>query len=162
MVVLLISRDAWQDRAEAESADIVRFHESVPRECVEYILWDDRIEFLGSAGAVRPKPWGTARFKKREGQWIPRSRAPVRFDAQHSYVDFDDWLKLGIRRILGVLGAATAIEVFSSLYAMIDPWDALDHERVLDALEDLCGPPKQARRGLKQFSLPGEGKPAPS
>jgi len=57
MVVLLISKSDWQEKATCESPGVVRFHENVPRECVEYILWDDRIELLGPRKAGRPRPW---------------------------------------------------------------------------------------------------------
>jgi hypothetical protein len=47
---------------------------------------------------------------------------------------------------------AAAIELFSSLYATIHPWDALTHDDIFRALEHLCDEPRQ-RRGFKQFSL---------
>jgi hypothetical protein len=77
----------------------------------------------------------------------------VRFDGQHTYADLDGWLELGIRRILAALGRCQAIEVFSSLYATIDPADALSHDAIFEALERLCGPPRSGRRGVREFSL---------
>ena len=83
---------------------------------------------------------------------MPRSKPPVRLDHERTYRTFDEWLDLSVRRVLGELGAACAIEVFSSLYATIDPTDALEHDRVLAKLEDLCAAPRR-RKGLKQFQL---------
>ena len=98
-------------------------------------------------------PWNIARFKKKAGQWAPRSQPPVRFDdEQHTYSSTEEWLHLSIRRILDTLGAAAAIEVFSSLYSTIAPWDALEHEEIFGALECLCGMPRRGRR-IRQFSL---------
>jgi len=152
MVVLLIARSEWENRATPEHDNILRFHERVPPECVEYILWPGRVEFVGSQQARGPKPWGVARFKRVGGKWVPRSRPPVRLDAERSYETFDEWLGLSLRRILTALGSTAAIEVFSSLYATLDPWDALEHKRILEELERLCGPPKSTRAG-KRFRL---------
>ena len=156
MIVLLISKDEWDARASREAPDIARFHESIPRECIEYVLWRDRIEFLGPARARGPKPWGVARFKKARGRWVPRSRPPVRFDGENAYADLDGWLELSVRRILATLAAASAVEVFSSLYATIDPWEALEHRQVFAALERLCGPGRSGGGGIRRFAL-GEG-----
>jgi len=153
MVVLVIDRNRWDGRATRESPDIARFHQSIPPECIEYILWSDRIELLGKRKAPGPKPWGAARFKKHNGRWMPRSRPPVRLDARRSYSDLDGWLDASIRRIGQALKAPAAIEVFSSLYATIDPWRALEHRRIFDALERLAGPGRTARGGLRVFPL---------
>ena len=153
MVVFLIDTDEWDGRAEAENEQIARFHESIPPECIEYILFSDRIDFCGQRKAAGPKPWTAARFKRRAGQWVPRSRPPVRLDASRSYRDLDEWLDESIRRILTALGPAAAIEVFASLYAMIDPWDALEHRAILAALERLCGPPRIGRGRFPRFAL---------
>ncbi len=155
MVVILISRSEWDTRATPEHDNILRFHERVPPECIEYILWPDRVEFVGLRRAAGPRAWGIARFKRVAGRWVPRSRPPVRLDAERTYATFEEWLELSIRRILATVGPAAAIEVFSSLYATIDPTDALEHERILDVLERLCGPPSSTRAG-KRFRLSGQ------
>jgi len=131
---------------------IVRFHYGLPAEWIEYILWDDRVEFVGERKANAPKSWGVARFKKKEGRWVPRSQPPVRFDEEQAYGDFEGWLELSIGRIISALGSAAAIEIFSSLYSTVDPWDALRHDDIFKALEALCKPPHR-RRGTKLFSL---------
>ena len=152
MVVLLIAKSQWEGRATPEHDDILRFHGRVPPECVEYILWPDRVEFVGGRKAREPKPWGVARFKRVGGKWTPRSRPPVRLDAERSYATFGEWLVSSVRRILATLGSTTAMEVFSSLYATLDPWDALPHDCILTELERLCGPPQSTRAG-KRFRL---------
>jgi hypothetical protein len=153
VLLLLDSREMRPgEDYDHESPEVFRFHSGLPPESVEYILWDDRIEFLGSQQARRPRPWGIARFKRREGQWVPRSQPPVRFDDQHRYHGIEAWLDLSVRRILSTLGSAASIEVFSSLYATLDPWEALTHEDIFRAMERQCDAPRH-RRGIKLFSL---------
>ena len=153
MIVLLISKTQWEGKADRESDSVVRFHTSVPPQEVEYVICDERIEFLGAAKARSPKPWGIARFCKRGGKWVPVSRPPVRFDRHHTYNDLDEWLDLSIRRIVTTLGGAAAIETFSSLYATIRPIEALEHKRIFAALDKLCDTPRQGRGGIKLFTL---------
>ncbi len=153
-VVLLLDRREVKPgiNYEQESVDIFRFHSGLPPESIEYILWDDRIEFLDKEKAKQPRPWGIGCFKRRGGRWMPRSQPPVRFDDEHNYSDLEGWLHLSIRRILSELGSASAIEIFSSLYSTIDPWEALEHEEIFGALERLCDV-HRCRRGIKHFSL---------
>ena len=153
-VVVLVDRSQVQPGVDydEEARSVVRFHKSVPPDWIEYILWDHGVEFVGRSKAREPRPWGVARFKKKEGQWVPRSRPPVRFDEGHTYRTLEDWLHLSIARIVSTFGSAGAIEIFSSLYSTIDPWDALEHEHILTALEHLCSAPRR-RRGVKLFSL---------
>ncbi|HUT01015.1 MAG TPA: hypothetical protein VM031_01070 [Phycisphaerae bacterium] len=153
MVVLVINRNEWDGRAEREAPDIARFHESIPAEHIEYILWSDRIEALGERKPPAPKCWGVARFKKHAGRWVPRSRPPVRLDAERTYTDRDEWLDESIRRIAAALTNPTAIEVFSSLYATIDPWEALEHRQILEAIRRLAGSGRQVRGGLHVFPV---------
>lgn len=153
MIVLVISKDEWDSKADRDADNIVRFRQNVPPECIEYIIWSDRIEFVGLGAAKRPKPWGVAKFKRSEGKWIPRSHPPVRLDGRRSYSSLQEWLDMSIRRILASLGSASAIEVFSSLYATINPWSALEHNDIFSAMERLCGRPRTMRRGLRLFSL---------
>ena len=153
MIVIVVSKDEWDADATAENAKIARFHKSVPPECIEYILWPDRIEFVGARKARSPKPWGIAHFKKRHGRWVPCSRPPVRYDEHDTYDSLEAWLDLSVRKVLATLGRASAIEVFSSLYATIDPWDALEHRQVLDAIEHLGKSAGKVRKGVATYSL---------
>ncbi len=153
IVLVLDRRETRPGRDyELETDEVARFHHDLPPDSVEFILWDDRIEFVGSQSAGSPSPWGVARFKKREGQWVPLSQPPVRLDAERSYSTLAEWLDQSVGRILETFGAAAAIEVFSSLYSTIDPWEALSHEEVFAALEEACAEPR-VRHGLRTFSL---------
>jgi len=161
MVVLVMSRREWEGLAEREgNSDVLRFRTNIPRECLEYVLWDDHIEFVGPQRAKQPRPWGVARFKRQEGKWVPRAQPPVRLDEEHSYADFEGWLRLSFERIFRTLDTAAAIEVFASLYSTLDPWHALEHKRVLAALEEWCDPPKRARGGVPRFSASTGGEEA--
>ena len=135
-----------------DGPEIICFHASLAPDCIAYLLLDDRIEFLGGEKAREPKPWGVARFKRVEGRWTPLSHPPVRFDSRRMYATLDEWIELSIRRILAALGRAGAIEVFSSLYATIEPWDALTHDAVFAAIERLCDV-RQGRRGQSILTL---------
>jgi hypothetical protein len=153
-IVLVLDRREARPGSDytLESDEIARFHHDLPPEWVEFILWDDAAEFAGGRPAGEPRPWGRGRFKRREGEWVPLSKPPVRLDADRSYSSLDEWLDQSVRRILEALDAAAPIEVFSSLYSTIDPWDALSHDQVLGALDRMCAEPRHWR-GLKTFSL---------
>jgi hypothetical protein len=140
---------------DEETPEVFRFRAALPAESIEYILWDDRIEFAGGQCVREPKPWGGARFKKKSGRWVPLSRPPVRLDDAHSYSDLEEWLNLSIGRIFSALGSAAAIEIFSTLYATIEPWEALEHDQIFGALERLCRASRH-RRGVELFSLQGD------
>ena len=157
MVVLLLDGREVRSGAhyDMETAEVFRFHAALSADSIEYILWDDRIEFLGDQRLRQPKPWGVARFKKKSGRWAPLSRPPVRFDGGHSYNDLEGWLHLSIERIISALGSAAATEIFSALYATIAPWEALQHEVILGALERLCHATRH-RCGVELFSLEAE------
>ena len=137
-----------------EGPSIHRFHSGMDARYVEYICWADRVEFRGSDRAAEPSPWGRARFKRQGGSWVPLSRPPVRLDADVFYNTFDEWLELSLRRVLSVRGSATALEVFSSLYATLDPWAPLEHEEILLRLESLSSTARP--RGAREFSLEEE------
>lgn len=139
-VVLVLDRGEIQEGVHysLDSEVIYRFHSGVDSHHIQYILWADRLEFRGEERAPDPRPWGRSRFKRRGGVWEPLSRPPVRLDDDSEYGDFDEWLTQSITRILRRLDEATAVEVFSPLYATLDPWRALEHEVILTRLEKLC------------------------
>jgi len=154
MIVLVLDRKDMPVAFEmAREPDTLRFRSPLGPEYIEYILWDDRIDFAGAHRSRRPRPWGTARFKRAHGRWMPRSRPPVRFDDAHTYDSLDGWLDLSVRRIVRTLGSASGIEIFSSLYATVDTGEALPHEAVFDTLDRLCVPASSGRAGVKVFSL---------
>jgi hypothetical protein len=120
--------------------DILRFHQGLPPDVVEYVLVADEIRFTGPRRARRPTPWPKGRFKRRGGEWVPVSRPPVRYSDEASYATLEEFVGLTMDRLLEELGAAAAIEVFSMLYALVEPWDALEHDVVFDLLEERCIP----------------------
>ena len=81
----------------------------------------------------------------------------MRFDGGGDYGDLAGWLELSIERILATLGSATAIEVFSSLYATLDPWEALEHEAIFDALARRAGASRPGPQGARLFT-PGSAE----
>jgi len=107
-----------------EGPSIYRLHAGLDSQHIEYICWADRVEFRGADRATEPSAWGRARFKRQSGSWMPLSRPPVRLEAD---------------------------VVFSSLYATLDPWSALEHEEILQRLEALCSS-TQLRRA-REFTL---------
>jgi len=156
-IVLLFDRDDMPEAFEpAREPETIRFRSRIGPECIEYVLWDDRIEFAGARPTARPRPWGVARFKKAGGRWVARSRPPVRMSGGRSYATLGEWLELSVRRVLEELGAAAALEIFSPLYATIDPPRALCHDDVLETIRRLCGPPRTAG-GHRRFRLRGRG-----
>jgi hypothetical protein len=153
VVLLLDAREVKPgEDYDRQGQEIFRFRSGMPPEKIEYILWDDRVEFLGKRKARWPRAWDIARFKKKAGRWIPRSQPPVRFDDEHTYSNMEEWLHLSIQRILTTFGSVSAVEVFSSLYSTMFPWAALEHETIFRALECLCDA-LQSKRGIKQFSM---------
>ncbi len=162
-VVLVFDREnIGPDFEIAREKNTLRFRRPVGPEFIEYILWDDSIEFVGAHRSRRPKAWGVGRFKRVRGRWVPRSRPPVRFDGDQTYESLAEWLDLSVRRILTTLGEATAVEVFSSLYATIDPTDALRHDEILDTLDRLCRRPRSRKQRLFSLSPPEGGGAPPS
>jgi hypothetical protein len=140
MLCLLFSREELEQRFHWQPrAGEVRIPARVPGEFVEYILWSDRVEFRGAIRASEPRPLGQYRFKKRGGAWVPMTKTPARFDGEHTYATRGEWLELAVRRVLGVLGQAAAVEVFAAVYAMVEPWEAVAHEEIIETLERVCG-----------------------
>lgn len=138
-VVLVLDRGQVREGVDysCEGKNILRFQRGLGREHVVHICWAERVETIGEV-ADEPRPWGRARFKKADGRWVPRSRPPVRLDDDGEYASFDEWLRLSLARIVHRLGRATALELMSSLYATLDPWEALTHDDVLTRAAEVC------------------------
>jgi hypothetical protein len=113
MICLVIDKNEWHGRASLDSPRIARFHCDIPADCIAYVVWSDRIEFVGGQKAALPKSWGVARFKKHSGQWLPCSKTPVRLDGERSYSSLSTWLDASVERIMGALGCAAAADIFS-------------------------------------------------
>jgi len=155
MLCLLFDRENMSVAVEpAREPETLRFRSPIDPEFIEYVLYDDRIDFVGGDRARRQACWGVSRFRRRGGRWATQSRPPVRLDDTYSYGSLEEWLDVSVVRILETLGSAAPIEIFSSLYATIDPWDALTHEMVFDAIERLCAKPRYGRGGFRVFQLP--------
>lgn len=140
--------------------DIFRFHHGLAPDVVEYVLVHEEIRFLGQHRASQPAPWPAARFKKRAGKWVPLQKTPVRYSASASYSSVADFARLCLGRLLAELAEITALEAFSTLYACVEPWDALAHDDVFALIEESCTPHR--RRGkLHTFRtrLPAEELP---
>ena len=153
MFALVLTQKELEERFYfSQGTQEVRLYARVSPDYIEYILWSDRLQFAGSTKVTHPRPWPRFRFKKQGGEWIPLTRTPVRFDAEQAFSTKQEWLEMSIRRILGELGPATPIELFSSLYSTMEPWDALQHDEIFAALERLCDQPTQ-KCNMKLFSL---------
>jgi len=139
--------------------DVFRFHYGLPPDVVEYVLMSDAIRFTGAQAASEPKPWRRAAFKRHSGQWAPMQKAPVRYSEAASYSSVAEFAAICLSRFAAELGQVAALEVFSSLYALVEPRDALEHDLVLSLLDARWAP--RGRRGKWQTLCPVEsGTPA--
>lgn len=151
MFALVIPKPILEEEFHfSQGANEVRLYSRVSPDFVEYVLWSDRVDFAGKEKAKSARPWPRFKFKKQGGEWIPLTNPPVRFDGEHEFTSKEEWLGLSIRRILATLGAATAIEILSSLYSTIEPWEALEHEEVFGLLEQFRAQSRQ-KVGMKLF-----------
>jgi len=143
VVCLVLDRSALvrgRDFGVEGKGDVFRFQHGLPPDVVEYVLVKEEIRFTGQRRARRPLPWRTAAFKKRSGAWVPVQRTPVRYSDSSSYSSVEDFTRICADRLLADLTEVTALEVFSTLYVSISPWDALAHEDVLPLIEEKCVP----------------------
>jgi len=153
MVCLVMDRRDYafeHDFVVEGPGNIFRFHRGLPPDVVEYVLFHEEARFFGPRRARRPAPWPSAKFKKREGDWAPAQKAPVRYSDTAAYSTVREFAELCVDRLLAELGELRAVEIFSTLYALIRPWDALTHEDVLALIEEKCAP---ARRRQKARTL---------
>ena len=130
--------------------DVFRFYHGLPPDVVEYILGHDEIRFVGTERARRPAAWPSAKFKKHSGAWVPVQRAPVRYSDSDRYSSVEEFAGLAVDRLLRELTEVTALEVFSTIYATLSPWDAIQHEVVLDIMSETCVPHRH-RGGWQAF-----------
>jgi hypothetical protein len=117
----------------------------LPPDVIEYVLVQEEIRFLGER-AAEPQPRRRAPFAKREGEWVPQQQPPVRYDGGRSYASLREFCEHCLDDLLADLGPLTALEAFSTLYALIEPWDALEHDAVFDLLAERCVPHRRAAR----------------
>ncbi|MHC4503925.1 MAG: hypothetical protein ACYTFI_11520 [Planctomycetota bacterium] len=125
--------------------NVVRFHHGLPPDVVEYVLTSDGIRFVGERRARASAPWPGARFKMRSGRWVPAQKAPVRYSDAASYSTPREFAGLCVDRLLAELGEVAALEVFSTVYALVTPREVLTHRDILEILQGECVPSR--RRG---------------
>jgi len=149
VVCLVLARSALIEGEDFDiegAGNVLRFRYGLPPEVVEYVLIHEEIRFTGRERARRPAPWRAARFKKRSGVWTPLQQAPVRYSDAASYSTVMDFARLCLDQLLAELVEVTALEVFSTLYATISPWEALRHSDVLAMIEEQCIPHRRQRK----------------
>jgi hypothetical protein len=159
VVCILLDRNTVKeghDYSVEGRGDILRFHHRLPPDVVEYVLYHSKIEFTGELRASHPKPWGCARFKKREGKWIPLSTPPVHFSEGKYYSTLREWLELTVRRVFEEFGEVAALEVFSRVYSNVKPWEAVSHEEIFESLRQLSEG-HRIRQGLRLWGVREKG-----
>ncbi len=117
------------------AADVVRFHRGIGPAVIEYVLFEEEVRFAGGERLRGGEPWVSARFKRQSGVWVPVQQAPVRYSEAAAYSSVEEFAELTAARLFAELGAVAAIELFSTLYAVTRPWDALSHDVALGILE---------------------------
>ena len=141
VVCLVVDRSQMErDRDfDVEGAgDIFRFHHGLPADVVEYVLVKEEIRFLGRERAHAPAPWRRAAFKKRSGRWVPVQATPVRYSDTQEYASVEEFAGLCLDGLLDEFAELTALEFLSTLYACVEPWDAVSHDQALELFEDRC------------------------
>ena len=152
VVCIVLDRDELVDGRDCEvegGSDILRFHRGLGPEVVEYVLTHDAISFIGGDRARQPAPWPRGKFKKLGRNWVPVRKAPVRYADGATYSTVAEFARACLARMLAELGTVTAVEVFSALYAAVDPWDAVEHDDVFALIEQTCAPGRH--RKLQTF-----------
>jgi hypothetical protein len=127
-----------RDYALEHNGNILRFHQGLPPDVVEYVLVHEEIRFIGQARARRRSPWPSAKFKKRSGSWVPVQKTPVRYSDAAGYCTAQEFAEICVDRLLSELSEVTALDVFSTLYTRIAPCDAHTHHDVFDVIDRRC------------------------
>ncbi len=138
VICLVLDRTQLVEGRDFESeakGNVLRFHRGLSADVVEYLLVREEIRFVGTDRASEPKPWPRARFKHSSGQWKPVQRAPVRFSEAESFSSLPEFQHLCTARLLQELNGVTPLEVFSVLHSLVQPWESLRHDDVLDLLD---------------------------
>ena len=124
---------------EGRDGEVYRFHHGLPPDALAYVLMPTEIRLCGQR-AKQPKAWPIGRFVKRHGRWTPMAKPPVRYNAVTSYSTVGQFVDLCVNRLLDEQPLVSALEVFSVVYALVQPWDAVRHEDVLEVIERRCAP----------------------
>ena len=86
---------------------------------------------------------------------VPQQKTPVRYARGARYSSVGEFCELILDRLLAELGAVAALEVFSTLYALVAPWDALGHDSVSAVLAEKCAP---RRRNVRWQTFRARGE----
>ena len=146
VLCLVIDRSAVERGSDFDvegRGDIFRFTHGLPPDVVEYVLVHEEARFMGER-ADEPQPWRRGDFTKRSGTWEPKQKAPVRLSETASYASLGEFCALTLDRLLAELETVTALEVFSTLYALVEPWDAVEHDAVFALLDKRCAPHRRS------------------
>jgi len=73
-----------------------------------------------------------------------------------SFSSVEQFARICLERLLAELEVVTALEVFSMLYALVEPWDALDHALVFALLDECCLPHRRRARLRTLRARPAE------
>ena len=79
---------------------------------------------------------------------MPVQRTPVRYSEAADYSTLQGFCRLCIRRLLTEMTEVAALEVFSTLYAAVDPREALTHSDILSLIEESCVSARQSGLAL--------------
>jgi hypothetical protein len=155
MVCLVMDRREYECDSDFVVDDgqgeIFKFYKGLPADVVEYVLYHDHVEFRGDA-APEPRPWPSIKLKRRHGEWIPAQKPPVRYDDDRDYSTVEEFAAITFDRLFDTYDQIAAVELFSVLYALISPWDAIEHDDVLGLLEANCTTKRQrSKRKLQVF-----------
>jgi len=155
VVCLILDRSAiteGRDYSLEGKGDIYRFHGRLPSGVVEYVLVHEEIRFTGESRVRIPAPWPAAKLKKRSGKWAPAQNVPVRYSDSLNYASLREFVEICTDRLMMELDEILPLEVFSTLYALVTPWQALTHEDVFDLIAERWVPHRH--RGKYQTYRP--------
>jgi hypothetical protein len=138
VVCIVVDARDVPGEAEFETDNVVRFHHGLPPDVVEFVLVGGEIRFTGAERVRDPAPWPGETFVRRDGDWTPARRSPVRYSDGLSFSAPTDLAAICLERLLSELGEVSALEVFSCVYAAVRPSKALPHRRILELLEAHC------------------------
>ena len=114
---------------------------------------------IGSGGREHALAWKASQSTGVETVYVAPGNAGTAREAGLENVAIDamdfaslaEFAALTLRRLLGELGQVAAIEVFSTLYSLVSPIEALTHKFGFDLLDHACM--SRQRKGWRVFLL---------
>jgi hypothetical protein len=155
VICLVLDRDQLIEGRDYEVenySNTIRFQHGLPPRVVQYILVRDEIRYVGTERAAQTNPWVKARFKHSAGQWRPICQTPVRFSEDESFSTLNEFVRLCIAKLLHELDGVSPLETLSVLYSLVDPWEALRHDDVIDILGEISS--QIRRHGRLKIFMP--------